>query len=77
MNISKYADVSEAYITMQEMNNQLCIEIYDEGAGFATTSRGNGVGLFSMEERARAVGGSLDIESSPGHGTRISLIVPL
>lgn len=76
-NISKYADVSEAYISMQEKEKYLYVDIYDQGVGFSTNIRGNGVGLFSMEERARAVGGSLDIESFQGKGTKISLIVPL
>lgn len=69
--------MSEAYISMQEKEKYLYVDIYDQGVGFSTNIRGNGVGLFSMEERARAVGGSLDIESFQGKGTKISLIVPL
>jgi len=76
-NTSKYADVSDAYISMKEKEDYLYIDIYDKGIGFSADNRGNGVGLFSMEERARAVGGSLEIESSPGKGTRISLMLPL
>jgi two-component system sensor histidine kinase NreB len=76
-NISKYADVSEAYLSMQEKGDFLYIDIYDKGVGFSTNIRGNGVGLYSMEERARAIGGSLNIESFPEKGTKVSFIVPL
>jgi signal transduction histidine kinase len=37
----------------------------------------NGLGLFSIRERLKYLGGSLKVESEPGHGTRMSLWVPL
>jgi signal transduction histidine kinase len=54
--------------------------VRDDGTGFDPDSavlRSRRLGLTSMEERARALGGTLDIASEPGRGTTISLEVPL
>jgi len=52
------------------------VEIRDEGAGFVRDRVDKGVGLFSMEERARGVGGRLTIDSEPGRGTTVRLVLP-
>ncbi|WP_405083524.1 PAS domain-containing sensor histidine kinase [Paenibacillus psychroresistens] len=75
-NISKYADVAEATVKLIETENQIEVQIYDEGQGFSRELNKKGVGLFSMDERARGIGGSLEIFSEPGKGTRIVLTAP-
>jgi signal transduction histidine kinase len=50
--------------------------IEDKGRGFDIKNQTSGVGLFSMDERARSVGGELLISSSPGQGTKLILEVP-
>jgi two-component system sensor histidine kinase NreB len=75
-NISKYADVAEATVKLIETETQIEVHIYDEGNGFSRELNKKGVGLFSMDERARGIGGSLEIVSKPGQGTRILLIAP-
>lgn len=75
-NIRKYAEVSEAAVTIREMDQIIRVMIEDKGKGFDVDSQSRGVGLFSMDERARAVGGELTINSSPDKGTRIILEVP-
>jgi PAS domain S-box-containing protein len=75
-NIRKYAEVSEAVVTVREMDHTVRVMIEDKGKGFELTTKSRGVGLFSMDERARAVGGELSINSSPGKGTKIILEVP-
>jgi PAS domain S-box-containing protein len=75
-NIRKYADVSEATVTVREMNQTVRVMIEDKGIGFEMATQPRGVGLFSMDERARAVGGKLTIFSSLGEGTKIILEVP-
>ncbi len=75
-NTAKYADVSEAEVTITEDGSFVLAMIRDTGRGFDPTARTKGVGLFSMEERARSVGGELDIASSPGAGTTVTLKVP-
>jgi PAS domain S-box-containing protein len=75
-NIRKYAEVSDASVTIREFDEIVRVMIEDKGKGFELDSQSRGVGLFSMDERARAVGGELTINSSPGTGTRIILEVP-
>ncbi len=55
------------------------LTIQDDGVGMDPKAvKGEGrLGLISMEERARSVNGKLTITSRPGHGTQISLEVPL
>ena len=52
------------------------LRVRDDGRGFATERESNGLGLNGMAERARLVGGELDIHSFPGGGTAVSLKVP-
>ncbi|NYE08234.1 PAS domain S-box-containing protein [Bacillus niacini] len=75
-NIRKYAEVSNAAVTIREMDEVVRVMMEDKGRGFELDSESRGVGLFSMDERARAVGGELTINSTPGKGTRIILEVP-
>jgi PAS domain S-box-containing protein len=76
-NIRKYADVSNATVTVREMDQTVRVMIEDKGIGFEMATQARGVGLFSMDERARAVGGELTIFSSLGEGTKIILEVPV
>ncbi|MDR7077104.1 PAS domain S-box-containing protein [Neobacillus niacini] len=75
-NIRKYADVSDAIVTVREGDQTVRVMVEDKGKGFETGTGSRGVGLFSMDERARTVGGELTINSSPGKGTRVILEVP-
>jgi signal transduction histidine kinase len=53
------------------------LDIRDDGVGFAPTSGGNGgLGLAGLKERAEKIGARLKIESKPGAGTEISVVVP-
>ena len=49
----------------------LVLEIEDDGRGFDTSERGDGRGLTGMRERAELLGGSLEVVSTPGEGTRL------
>ncbi|MEO8899257.1 MAG: sensor histidine kinase [Candidatus Dormibacter sp.] len=76
-NIQKYAEASSATVRLHEDGDQLSVEVADDGRGFdvTTTSRGNG--LTNMEDRLDALGGTLNIASSPGHGTNLRAILPV
>ena len=76
-NVRKYADVSAAMVTVREMDDIVRVMVEDKGQGFNKQKQSSGVGLFSMDERARAVGGELSILSSPGKGTKVILEVPI
>ena len=78
-NVVKHARVSKAIVELSASNGDVELRISDSGAGFdadAAVSDG-GLGLVSMRERLRLVGGRLSIESSPRQGTRILACVPL
>lgn len=84
LNVAKHAGVSEAEITLApDGANHLCITVSDEGAGFdvkaeqARSVSGAYLGLFGIRERLAALGGSMEVESSPGHGTTVRLFAPL
>ncbi|MFC5700311.1 PAS domain S-box protein [Cohnella faecalis] len=76
-NIGKYARASEAVVALRERDDLIEAVVSDDGIGFNKESKGSGVGLFGMEERARAVSGELSIVSSPGQGTTVKLVIPV
>ncbi|MFF2480197.1 PAS domain S-box protein [Paenibacillus sp. NPDC058071] len=75
-NVAKYAGVSEVTVSVTETAETVQARISDSGTGFIRDRSGKGVGLFSMEERARSVGAALSIRSEPGAGTVVELSVP-
>jgi signal transduction histidine kinase len=80
-NIRRHAGVQEAEVRVEVGGQEIRIEIEDQGAGFdQDTDRGRGLqglGLISMRERADLVGGSIDVWSRPGSGTRVQVKVPV
>jgi signal transduction histidine kinase len=65
-------------VTLDARDGGLALTVQDDGVGFdpaAAEVRGRRLGLTSMEERARALGGTLRIDSRPGEGTRVRLEV--
>ncbi len=75
-NIIKHANASRVTITLTATGDTITLRITDDGAGFPRDSHGGGIGLLGMRERALICGGTLDIESHPGHGTAITLTLP-
>ncbi|MED4600260.1 PAS domain S-box protein [Paenibacillus validus] len=75
-NTAKYADVAEARVELLEHDTYVEAHVEDDGKGFVRDTSSQGVGLFSMEERARSVSGTFTVRSRPGHGTKVSFIVP-
>ena len=51
--------------------------VRDDGAGFDATDPTNGFGLLGMRERAELLHGTLEINSTPGHGTTIRATLPV
>lgn len=75
-NAAKYADITEAKVKVLESEECIEVTVKDEGKGFVRDRTAKGVGLFSMEERARAVGGQIDLQSVPGEGTTVTFVLP-
>ena len=81
-NIHKHAKARHAAVVFERRNGQVVLVIEDDGVGFdridaAGASGARGIGLLGMQERAAIIGGTLEIETSPGKGTTIFVQVPL
>jgi two-component system CheB/CheR fusion protein len=77
-NVAKHAGKTHVKVTLVGVDGAVQLSVRDLGEGFdAGEVRGKGLGLVSMEERARWVGGTLRIESTPGEGTSVDAEVPL
>ncbi len=68
-NIAKYASASCARVRLAAAGGELEFEVSDDGAGFDLDAKASGTGLQGMADRLNALGGSLDIQTSPGAGT--------
>lgn len=78
-NAAKYAECSRVVIDLSDGEGVLTLEVSDNGRGFAADARDKprSFGLRGLAERARTVGGWLDVSSRPGAGTTIILSIPL
>ena len=76
-NAIKYADAGEIYVNLLYNNTQCTLRVKDDGRGFgvATIPAVRGFGLLGMSERAEHLGAQLTIQSQPGQGTEIVVIV--
>ncbi|MBK7649635.1 MAG: hypothetical protein IPJ20_01290 [Flammeovirgaceae bacterium] len=77
-NVLKHAHANHVEMKVLSKNNSLTIVIRDDGVGFEVNVKMNcGNGLGNMNKRIKACGGELKIESNPGSGTLLTVIVPL
>jgi PAS domain S-box-containing protein len=78
-NVLKHGRTCEAKVELSGHSDGIDLCISDPGAGFTVGSAEakSGLGLVSMHERLRLIGGHLTIESEPSHGTRILVRVSL
>lgn len=77
-NVRRHAKAGLAKVLLSAKGGRLCITIEDDGQGFDTTAVGkhDAFGLRSMRGRTIRAGGSFEIASIPGKGTRVSVQVP-
>jgi signal transduction histidine kinase len=78
-NALRHAGAGRLEVRLREDDDALALRVRDDGVGFDPddpAGRSRSLGLTSMEERAAALGGRLDIASRPGAGTTITLEVP-
>jgi signal transduction histidine kinase len=77
-NVAKHARAQSVELTLEIHSGDLVLGVSDNGKGFNPTGPFPGhLGLRSMRERVGAVGGSLDIESALGKGTRVCVRLPI
>ncbi|MDQ6857232.1 MAG: sensor histidine kinase, partial [Candidatus Dormibacteraeota bacterium] len=75
-NVQKYAGASAVVVRLREDAHQLQVEVTDDGKGFDVTSIARGAGLTNMEDRLEALGGALEVVSTPGAGTTLRASIP-
>ncbi len=82
LNVVKHSQARHAQVTLQQQDDHLIITVKDDGCGFvpptrAVHSTSAGIGLFSISERLKLLGGSCTIDSAPGQGACITLSVAI
>lgn len=75
-NIDKYAKAKKVMITISQKEQSLLIQIKDDGIGFDTTQKKEGIGLKNMRERTEESGGQFSVETALKKGTKINLLLP-
>jgi signal transduction histidine kinase len=75
-NTAKYAQASRVRVRLAADDSALTFEVADDGRGFDPATAGYGTGLRGIADRLEAVGGSLDVRSTPGKGTTVLGRVP-
>jgi signal transduction histidine kinase len=78
-NALRHAEAERIELRMEARDGRLIVTVADDGIGFDPDDRGlraRRLGLTSMEERARGLGGTLNVVSQPGEGTTVTLEVP-
>jgi signal transduction histidine kinase len=83
-NVKKHAHASHVVVKLWQNEGEVVLVVDDNGEGFSFAGRFSGdeldrlrLGPISIKERARSVGGVLTVESTPGHGSRLTVEVPL
>jgi signal transduction histidine kinase len=78
-NVQKYAAADGVVVRLDGSGPELIFEVTDDGRGFDGVAVKRGAGLTNMSDRIDALGGRLDVSSTPGRGTRVlgSLQLPV
>jgi two-component system CheB/CheR fusion protein len=83
-NVVKHAGTNKAQVKLWQEGEMLLIRVEDKGKGFNPQlfkdnleKNTSGFGLFRMEERLNLIGGRLEVDTAPGQGARITIIIPV
>ncbi|HEY2722714.1 MAG TPA: response regulator [Chitinophagaceae bacterium] len=76
-NILKYAKASEVTIEIKLVDKTLMLKIADNGIGFDTSKKMNGIGLRNIKSRVQLYNGHLNIWSEPGQGCMLNISIPV
>ncbi len=79
-NVVRHAQAKQVLVVLSEEDEKIVLVVQDDGIGFRASELSNtlgSLGLLGMKERAQSCGGDLEISSSPGKGTTVTVCVPL
>jgi two-component system, NarL family, sensor histidine kinase UhpB len=76
-NILKHSKASKAIVKISITDNDICLSIKDDGAGFDTGKISTGIGLRNMTNRVNFYDGTIQIGSSPGKGCILEVTIPV
>jgi signal transduction histidine kinase len=81
-NIAKYASDANVSVLLSDAvaggdDRELVVEVIDDGPGFAPVEPATTRGLLNMNDRIRAVGGLVEVDSAPGRGVRLTARMPI
>jgi two-component system sensor histidine kinase UhpB len=76
-NAVRHSEAEHVQVALRREGDLAELTVRDDGRGFTFDDTGRGLGIGGMRERALLVGGEFQIESRPGVGTRVRLIVPI
>jgi signal transduction histidine kinase len=75
-NVARHAHATRVGLTISFMENEVALDVRDDGVGFDPAAVGHGFGLVAMRQRIARLSGRLQVESEPGGGTAVSACVP-
>lgn len=78
-NVRKHAQATRVIVSLMKIDGELVFTVTDDGVGFdpKQSPRLTAVGIAGMKERMQILGGTFNIQSSPGAGTTVTAIVPM
>ena len=75
-NVGKHADARRVGVTLSYMDDEVALDVRDDGIGFALGRSAGGFGLAGMKQRVARVAGLLEVETAPGQGVAVSVRLP-
>lgn len=80
-NVIKHAQAAHVWVSLEDQNGQVALEVRDDGVGFRPRKAGrigvdDHIGLIAMRERVEGAGGTWELRSRPGDGTTVRAVFP-
>lgn len=76
-NVNKYAEAKNCYVGISKMNNNLMVEVKDNGKGFDAKNLSTGIGINNIKKRAKTINADLIIESNNSEGSRFHITIKI
>jgi PAS domain S-box-containing protein len=76
-NVARHAEAQSVSASLTTQDEELLLVVQDDGKGFRASEAAGSLGVLGMKERAKACGGDVQVSSSPGKGTTVTVRVPV